>query len=289
MPRFSRSSLGLDETTRGRAALLVLQGAEADLGKHIWLDRDVTLGRDPLVELPLADEVISRRHCKVKFGDGGFLVEDLGSTNGTALNGEKIVAPRRLRSGDQVRLGGVVVKFVLADPIEHTFHAQMDERVGTDELTGLVAKRRFDAALDRALEAARTMKTPLSVMMLDMDGLKRINDAHGHPVGGATIAAVGKIIGEVVTPHGAACRLGGDEFVAFLRGLTKPLAVQFGESIRSWVATHKFEKDGVVVQPTLSIGIAAFPSDGKTPEKLLRRADEALYRAKKEGRDRVRT
>src|SRR5438270_12358089 len=125
--------------------------------------------------------------------------------------------------------------------------------------------------------------------MLDRDGRKLINDTHGHPVGAHTIAEVGKVIGQVVSPHGAACRFGGDEFAAFLPNLGKKEGLKVGETIRALVAGHRFEKDGVVVRPTISIGVSAYPEDGATADVLLRKADEALYRAKKGGRDRVNT
>ena len=269
------------------AALVVLQGAESDIGNYVWLDGPVTLGRDQQIELPLDDEMISRRHCRVVPVEGRYFLEDLRSTNGTLLNERMFSGRPELAPGDTIHLGSIVVKFTFADEAELSYHAAMNERVGTDDLTGLVARRRFDAAFERALAAAKRMKTPLAVMALDLDGLKQNNDAHGHPMGGYTISAVGKIIGEVVTPHGAACRMGGDEFVAFLRNLTKPVAVEFGESIRGWVRKYRFEMGGVVVKPTISIGVAGFPTDGRSTERLLKRADEALYRAKKEGRDRV--
>jgi diguanylate cyclase (GGDEF)-like protein len=246
------------------------------------------MGRDPKVELPLQDDGISRKHCRVRPESEWFIVEDLNSTNGTLLNGELLQEPTRLNAGDRIYLGGCVVKFTDADAVEIGFHQQMDTLVGKDDLTGLVAKRRFDAAYVRAFDVARTGKTPLSVMFLDLDGLKRINDTHGHPVGAFTISEVGRIIGRVVAEKGAACRFGGDEFAAFLPGTDKAGGRAVGEEIRKAIAEHKFDKDGVIVKPTVSIGVATFPEDGKAPDLILRKADEALYRAKKTGRDRVK-
>jgi diguanylate cyclase (GGDEF)-like protein len=279
------------KTQREQASLVVLQGSESDIGTHVLLDKEITLGRDPRVELPLQDDGISRRHCRVTFDGGHYLVEDLRSTNGTLVNGEQLRGKRALEAGDRIYLGGCVVKFTHSDALEVGYHAQMDALVGTDDLTGLNAKRRFDAAYVRALDTARALRRPLAVMMLDLDGLKLINDTHGHPVGAHTIAEVGKLIGQVVSGHsvGAACRFGGDEFAAFLPGMGKPEGKEVAETIRTWVARHRFEKDGVIVKPTLSIGVSAFPEDGRTADLLLRRADEALYRAKKTGRDRVHT
>ena len=276
---------------RKQAALVVLQGSESEIGTHVMLDRAVTIGRDPKTELPLQDEGISRRHCRIAFDKekSAFFIEDLGSTNGTLLNGKRLQAQKKLEAGDRIYLGACVVKFTYSDALEVGYHAQMDVLVGTDDLTGLIAKRRFDAAYVRAVEEARRMRAPLAVMMLDLDGLKQINDTHGHPVGAHTIAEVGKLIGQVVSPHGAACRFGGDEFAAFLPNLGKRDGAKVGETIRACVASHRFEKDGVVVRPTISIGVSAYPEDGSTADLLLRHADEALYRAKKTGRDRVRT
>jgi diguanylate cyclase (GGDEF)-like protein len=269
---------------------VVLQGSESEIGKHVVLDRPVTIGRDPKTELPLQDEGISRRHCRIAFdGEGAFFIEDLRSTNGTLLNGKPLVAKERLEAGDRIFVGACVVKFTHSDALDVGYHVRMDVLVGTDDLTGLIAKRRFDAAYVRAVDSARASRSPLAVMMLDLDGLKQINDTHGHPVGAHTIAEVGRLIGQVVSQHGAACRFGGDEFAAFLPGIDKRGGARVGETIRERVAAHRFEKDGVVVRPTISIGVSAFPDDGATADLLLRKADEALYRAKKTGRDRVRT
>src|SRR2546423_15471152 len=135
---------------RKQAALVVLQGSESDIGTHVLLDRPITLGRDPKVELPLQDDGISRKHCRVRFVEDHYLLEDLDSTNGTLVNGELVAAPQRLRAGDRIYLGACVIKFTDADAVEIGFHAQMDTLVGKDDLTGLIAKRRFDAAYVRA-------------------------------------------------------------------------------------------------------------------------------------------
>jgi diguanylate cyclase (GGDEF)-like protein len=271
-----------------KAALVVLQGSEGDIGTHVLLDRPVVIGRDPSVELPLVDEGISRRHCTVTCKEGVFWLEDLRSTNGTVLNGESLVkAPKELKPGDRIHLGSCVVKFTFSDALEVGYHAQMDTLIGTDDLTGLIAKRRFDAAYVRAVDAARASGGKLAVLMLDLDGLKQINDTHGHPVGAHTIAEVGRLIGSAIGSRGAACRFGGDEFAAFLPGMTKAQARAVAESIRVQLGKHHFEKDGVVLRPTISIGVSALPEDGVAPDPLLQRADEALYRAKRTGRDRV--
>jgi pSer/pThr/pTyr-binding forkhead associated (FHA) protein len=96
---------------RKQAALVVLQGSESEIGTHVMLDKAVTIGRDPKTELPLQDEGISRRHCKVFYEKekNVFIIEDLNSTNGTLLNGKRVSGQKRLEAGDRIYLGACVV------------------------------------------------------------------------------------------------------------------------------------------------------------------------------------
>src|SRR5262249_10330592 len=152
-------------------------------------------------------------------------------------------------------------------------------------LTGLVVPRSFNGRFRQTLAQCVTGGRPLAALMMDMDGLKRINDTHGHHAGAGTIAAVGKLIGEILPDDGLATRFGGDEFTAFAPGFDRARGLELGEQIRSAVKNRKFEFGEALVYPTISIGVAALPDDGNTVEQITRRADEALYRAKAAGRD----
>ncbi|HJZ87130.1 MAG TPA: GGDEF domain-containing protein [Polyangia bacterium] len=271
------------------ASLVVVGGSEADLGRHVLLDRPVTIGRDPQNEMPLQDVGISRRHARV-FRDekvGRYLVEDLGSTNGTRLNGARLHKPTALTEADKIIVGSTVVRFAYTDELEVDFHEKVERMVGTDDLTGLEAKRRFDASFQIALRTAIENGRSLSVLMMDIDGLKPINDTHGHHMGAFVIAEVGRLIDEVLAGHGRSCRFGGDEFMAYLPGTAREQALAHAEQIRARVEQHHFERNQVVLHPTLSLGVAVHPDDGASADQLERRADEALYRAKAQGKNRV--
>jgi diguanylate cyclase (GGDEF)-like protein len=271
-------------------ALVVLQGAPADIGLHRVIERTCVIGRGPGADMVLLDEHLSRRHCSVSPSDLGVLLEDLGSRNGTRVNGRRVDGPVLLADGDQVFIAETVLKFSApSSSAELIYHASMDERVGTDELTGLVARHRFEGALTRALETCEAAHVPLGVMMLDLDGIKQINDTHGHQVGAFTIAEAGKIIGGLVAPAGMASRLGGDEFAAFLPRRSKRGTTELAQRLVQAVEEHAFDHEGLVLHPTISIGVAGFPEDGRTLEDLMRQADVALYRAKQAGRNRVET
>ena len=285
----AEEALDFARQTKRCAALLVVQGAELDLGTHVICDRPITIGRDLDVELPLRDGSTSRRHCRIeRDGETGpYVVRDLGSTNGTRVNGLPVSGTKVLAEGDKVFLGTTVVRFSYSDGFDVDYQARVENMVGTDPLTGLASQRRFDAEHALALGKARVDSSPLCVLVMDMDGLKQINDAHGHDMGGFAIAETANVLRAIIDARGAACRFGGDEFMAYLSGHDKSAGQRVGEQICVAVAAHHYEKDGIVIRPTISIGVASYPDDGETVEELFRAGDRALYRAKAAGRNRV--
>ena len=175
--------------------LLVIAGVAADLGTHMPVGAEVVMGRDP-ARLGLRDARASREHCRVWRAQGGYRLEDLGSTNGTSLNGAPVLEPMPLREGDRIRIGQTVLKFTMVDATEALYLQRMEMLARRDALTGLHAKHHFDVLLEEALRSAREESIPLAVWMLDLDGLKAVNDQYGHRMGAATIRQVGGMLGE---------------------------------------------------------------------------------------------
>jgi len=279
---------GEPERERRTPGLVVVHGA--DIGKrHALPATGLVIGRDPQVAgLVLVDPAVSARHCvvEVERETGAFRVADLGSRNGTFVNGEK-VSERSLLEGDKIFVGETVLRFSLQDAIEESFHDKIDELMNVDALTGLLVKRAFDLELARAFEAAKRSGAPLSLLMMDLDGLKSINDVRGHQMGSLCIAEVGKIIRHEVARVGRACRYGGDEFIAYVDSQGIAGAEAVAERIRARVEGYEFIRDGARVATTISIGVAELHGGLPTPDHLLQSADEALYRAKRAGRNRV--
>jgi len=269
-------------------AFLNVIRSRVDLGVHVFIDGPVTLGRDPACAVPLHDFSVSRQHAVITpLENGDYVLEDLKSTNGTRVNGMPIPGKRLLRNGEKIFVGDTVLRFALADEMEIDFHSEVATLVSTDPLTGLPAKRRFDEALEFSLESAKREETPLAVLMMDMDGVKQINDTHGHLFGAHVIGETGRLIARVIDQQGQACRFGGDEFSAFLPGFSQSDAIEVGERIRKSVESAGFEKDDIPLRPTLSIGIASWPNDADAILDLVATADKALYRAKALGKNRV--
>jgi diguanylate cyclase (GGDEF)-like protein len=148
-------------------------------------------------------------------------------------------------------------------------------------------KRHFYRQLRFEVRRAQEAGERLALLMMDMDGLKAINDANGHSYGAFVISQVGRLIGEVVGPVGQACRYGGDEFVAYLQNHDLKMAMAVGERIRATVQEHLYEKDGKTLRVTISIGASEMSKEVQDPDALNKAADEALYRAKAKGRNRV--
>ncbi|MBX2802749.1 MAG: GGDEF domain-containing protein [Myxococcales bacterium] len=269
-----------------RGSVVVIAGTAADVGHHVMVEDALVVGRVG-AGLILRDGRISRRHARIFRDLDGWFVEDLGSTNGTSLNGRPLTEPAPLETGDKVYLGGTIVKFTLVDETEAAYLERMARLAGTDPLTGLHAKHRFDAMLDDALRTATVTDTSLAVLMMDMDGLKRINDAHGHRMGAHTIGVVGRLIGAVLQGAGEACRFGGDEFCAYVVG-DLPAALGLAERIRQEVADRPYVLDEAQVRATISIGVTQREA-AASRTALVAAADRALYRAKANGRNVVST
>lgn len=267
-------------------SLLVIAGNDADIGCHVVVDGPVVVGRDA-AGLKLRDGNTSRQHLVVRRDGDRYTLADLGSTNGTMLNGDLVRGATELRDGDKILLGQTVIKFHMVDDTEASYHQQVERLVSTDDLTGLVTKQRFDAHLDEAIRAAQVSGSPVSAMMMDMDGLKSINDRHGHQVGANTIRQVGQLLHRLIGGEGEACRFGGDEFSAFFPGANIEAGMQRAESIRAAVEREPFSLGDIRVTATISIGVAVLTAECADAQALLARADAALYRAKAKGRNAV--
>jgi diguanylate cyclase (GGDEF)-like protein len=165
---------------------------------------------------------------------------------------------------------------------------QAKERAFVDDVTGVYNARYLFTALDHEIRRAERYRSQLALLFLDVDRFKLVNDRHGHLVGSRTLRRLAEVLGSCIRQVDTLARYGGDEFTVLLvdTGLEAGLAI--GERIRAAVAEARFEtrtgKEPLSI--TVSVGVAAFPTHGTTPEALLDVADKAMYRAKSLGRDR---
>jgi diguanylate cyclase (GGDEF)-like protein len=170
-------------------------------------------------------------------------------------------------------------------------NAHLYELAMVDGLTGLFVRRYFDARIEEEIERSRRYGTPFSVIMLDVDDFKNLNDTYGHLVGDRVLRAIANVIKAQMRGVDTAARYGGEEMAVILPRTEMVGAYNLAERIREAIAELRITTDDDpprALAVTASLGISAYPeSKAQTGEDLVRRADRALYRAKKTGKNRV--
>jgi len=277
----------------GRAipGLIVLAGA--DIGKVFYFDEQGrTIGRDADIQIPLMDRLVSRRHAQVyrqKAEDSDaihYIIVDLHSTNGTIVNGERI-SKAFLHDGDKIQVGNTTLKFTLHDETDHRYQQEIQRRINFDDLTGLLTLNYFYERLDRSLKQAGRLKSKVTVLMMDLDGLKEVNATHGHLAGSFMVKSVAELLQQKLGGVGEVGRYGGDEFIAYVPEAETEEVLAHLEKLRSTVQQRRFSFRDKPVQITISTGLATFPWDGNTVEALVTAADTALFAAKQRGKNQV--
>jgi len=279
-------ALAAAEERKRRPMLVVILGD--DLGaRERLVGSSFTIGRSSRADLVLRDPRISSRHCMIEDRGDGFALLDLGSTNGTSINGVRVDEERFLVPNDKIEVGDTVIRFELHDAVDAAYDEELQRLIHIDDLTGLYQRRRFDDEVTDLFARCQDTADPLGMLVLDLDGLKSINDTHGHLFGAHVIAETGKLIGANLPEDAIAARFGGDEYVVACPGLDLERTIAVAETIHAAVQTHEYVKDGVTLKPGISIGVACFPEHAREPVALFSCGDRALYAAKRRGRNQV--
>jgi diguanylate cyclase (GGDEF)-like protein len=264
----------------------------------IPLEREeVSLGRSLAADVRVNDPKAARHHAKINtvFNSERRTVEyvltDCGSRIGTILNGQRIES-EVLQHGDKITIGAHIMRFDLLDEIDREYQRQIHRLISHDDLTGLLSSRSFFSELRRETARAQAEKRRLCVMMMDVDHFKDVNDTYGHLTGSKTLEEIGQCIAGIMRSGDAAARFGGEEFAAFLLDAEIGQGLVAAERIRSVIESTAFSiirqgKPAGEHKVTISIGVSTFPDDSVDPIELVEMADSALYRAKREGRNRV--
>ncbi len=267
------------------SALVVIHGAE--LGRKFDLERPkTTIGRSSKSDLQVDHDAVSRHHVTVLNEHGQVSIEDAGSTNGTFVNDETLSGKLLLRNGDLIKVGRTIFKFIAHNNIEAAYHDEIYRLTTTDGLTQVHNRRFFDESLERELSRCRRYGRALSLLLIDVDFFKKINDRFGHLAGDAVLKEVAAVIGKRLRKEDLLARYGGEEFAVIAPEIDLKGALVMAEKTRRLVEKHGFEFDDESIPVTISCGVATL---GKRDDAagLVGQADERLYEAKEAGRNRV--
>ena len=274
------------EDVQDRAYLVVLVGPNT--GEMYSVEATTVLGRGEKCDVRLFGDAISRQHARIEVTGDQIIVEDLGSRNGTFINGRRITR-EALVDGDKLQIGArTVLKFTYHDQIEEGFQRELYGSAVRDGLTKAFNRKYFADRLKSEVAYAQRHNTQLSLLMIDIDHFKVINDSHGHLVGDRALVAVARHINETIRTEDVFARYGGEEFTIICRGTDSFAAQVLATRIKRSMEKLRVVEPDAEIKITVSIGVATLPSpDIRTPEDLIARADEAMYAAKRAGRNRV--
>ena len=262
--------------------------AGASLGRIFPLSPGETLlGRAVGSGITLLDDEVSRQHARIHLGEGRIKVEDLGSTNGTRVNGTLVQGVVALQAGDRLGLGAHVLKLVCMDVLERSFHETLLDLSTRDPLTGLANRGNALAEYQTRFGLSLRYDRPLSVVVCDLDSFKQVNDTHGHGAGDLVLHTFGQRLTESLREADLAGRIGGEEFLMILPETDLSGARQFAERLRRAVADSVVQLPSGPLRVTCSMGVAERLPLDQDAGQLLARADAALYGAKAGGRNQV--
>ena len=265
------------------ALLSLIVGPRQWVGKTWFLTKDQIFGRDKQqVDVYIPESSLSRKHIRLAFSSKNIQAQDLQSTNGSFLNNQKMNPEKFyiLKHGDILRLGEIVFKFIASGNIEARSIFQVQDQIYTDSLCQIHNRKYMeDKGQDMILQ-----KKPVSFISFDLDHFKKINDQYGHIGGDFILTCVSSLVRNSIRKSDIFCRMGGEEFALMLE-CDKETAHQLAEEIRRKIAGEVFEFEEQAIQISVSLGVAELQETDKSWKDLYKRADQALYQSKREGRN----
>jgi diguanylate cyclase (GGDEF)-like protein len=286
---FERTALEAVSPALGAKMHVLVRMDGANVGQVTRLSGDhIEIGRVAKNAIHLPFEGVSRLHARLLLKQGKYFLEDLASANGTFVQGTRI-STHALSDGDVVQFGPrVVFRYSVTDPGEEKILRQLYESSVKDSLTGAYNREYFGERLKTEVAYAKRHQTELSLLMIDVDHFKKVNDTYGHPGGDAVLIATVAAISGTLRGEDVVARYGGEEFAVILRGIEIANAVTAAERLRELVAALTVAHEGAVIQCTISVGAASLAcTDDLSVDALVAVADRRLYLGKRSGRNKV--
>jgi len=273
-----------------RAVPYVVVLAGESVGRVIKLEkcRIMKAGRVRSCEMYFDCDNISREHATfLTDAEGKTTLSDLGSTNGTIVNGKKIKTAV-LSDGDRICLGNVILRFSFKDGLEFDFQQSLYQKATRDPLTGAYNKRYFMEYYQREFAFHLRKNQPLSLLILDLDDFKKLNDSFGHVNGDIVLKGIGRKVMADMRKEDTFARFGGEEFVAMFRDTNAEMAATIAAKIHQIIGDMVFQTKSRTFQVTATVGVVTLLNGNyETPDEMLMAADQKLYLGKSQGKNRV--
>jgi diguanylate cyclase (GGDEF)-like protein len=270
------------------ACLIIIHGMS--LGKKINLDKDeMSIGRAEDVDIRINEDNVSRKHAVIIRQENCFIIEDNKSTNGTFIN-TKRKEKAALHDQDLIMLGNTILKFISSDNLESAYHEELYKLATLDNLLQIYNKTYFLERLQDEFNRCCRYDRDLSFIMCDVDHFKRINDVHGHQTGDCVLKKIASIMTRKLREEDILGRYGGEEFAVILPETNAKQATIMAERLRKLIENADFTYHGKQISVTISLGVVSYkPLAGELHsfDDLIERADQAMYKAKNAGRNRV--
>ena len=272
----------------GKSCLVLIYPKGPDMGRQFALNQnEIIIGRDDSCDIQIDISSVSRNHLKISKKDTEWIVEDLGSTNGSYLN-DNPIQKSTLRNSDFLKIGSVIFKFLTGTSIESSYYEEIYRLTIIDALTGIHNHRYLTEFLEREVARSSRHHLPLSVLLLDIDHFKNVNDEFGHPMGDAVLRELTQRIRPYIRREELFARYGGEEFMIIMPNTLLEKAMTFSEKIRNAIESAPFTSRNLSLSLTISIGVSSFHGNQKMdPDQLIKQSDFNLYQAKKAGRNNV--
>ncbi|MCK5884503.1 MAG: GGDEF domain-containing protein [Bacteriovoracaceae bacterium] len=250
---------------------------------------ETSCGRSAQNTIPLEFQGVSRSQFVVHSNDGyNFVVNDAGSKNGTFLNNQKLVGPTPLNKGDIIKVGSIALRFLPKGDPERLTYDKLSMDANTDGLTSCYNKMYFNNQCELEVKKSKVTGTPLALILFDLDHFKNLNDNYGHDAGDYVLKDLSGIIRKNgVRDPDIFARYGGEEFVILLPMTNLKQGYEIAERLRKLVEDYQFIYDDQRLPVTASIGVADYRQGVLNGNDLFRRADNAVYMAKDNGRNQV--
>ena len=269
-------------------SIMFLTGTLA--GATYWLStqKELIIGREPENDVCIQDRRVSRQHARIGImADGAVCIEDMGSTNGTYVNGDKI-ARRALKDGDQVHIGPhYMLKFCYQiNPASKTPRQNGIDKT-RDPLTGVFTKDYLVSRINEVLADARKHRGDLTLLMFDVDGFRQINAEYGESTGDRVLQEIVKLVGPTLRRDDVFARHDNDSFMILPSNSDESAAVVLAQRVRRAVKYNNIDHKGKPIPVTISLGIGVLTAKMKNAVDLIRDVQEQLDRAKSKGQDNI--